>query len=515
VSADARGTAPAEASRQSRDAAALILGRVLATLSDALLPLVLVRLLAKDEVGLLGGVLLVYQTVALVVASGLPTTLMYYMPGRTLGERRAIALLMARGLFGFGVVASALLLAVGALHALWPGAGAGMLSSMSSATLHGVAGSLALLAAFPLGDLPARMLPNLLVIEGKADSAARFAVARSLGTVLFVLVPAGLGLGIQAVILSYGVFGLLQGAWLWRVLRGLYAGAPKESAPVTFGGALRFAWPLGATDIVGQLNQRFDRYLIAAHFSVAMFAEYHVGAFQIPILTTIAYSVGTAYTPTLTEHLRDGRAREAIAIWRGTITKTSLLVVPLSAVFVIAAEPLVELLFTAKYSNAVPVFRYYALSTAGRVAAFGVVMVAAGKPHFVLRAALCTLICNALLGSLGLWLFGFEGPALGACVAFVPTVAAYCYYIAQATGLRTREIFPVVAYVKVVALAALAALPAMALQHVVSVPPLAEILGVAAVTLSAFTVLGRLTGIVQASDLEFLKQRLGWREGRP
>jgi O-antigen/teichoic acid export membrane protein len=321
-------------------------------------------------------------------------------------------------------------------------------------------------------------------------------------------VPAALGMGIQAVLVSYGVFGVLQGLWLVRELRVLYAGTRKVPAPVTFGQTLRFALPLGATDIVGQLTQRFDRYLVAASFTALMFAEYHVGAFQIPILTTIAYSVGTAYAPTFTDLLREGKSREAIGLWRGTISKTSLVVVPLSLVFAIAADGLIELLFTKSYSQAASVFRFYALATAGRVAAFGAVIVAAGKPRLLLRAAVATLLLQAALSTLGLWLFGFAGPAIGACVAFVPTVVVYCYYIANATGLRLREIFPGAAYFKVVAVAAVAAVPAIWFERRMHLPPGLEVLGVAVIVLSLFMVLGRLSGVVSAADLAFVKERL-------
>lgn len=515
MSSEASG-APASpvASRQSRDASVLVMGRVLSTVSDALLPLIIVRLLGKAEVGVLGSVLLVYQTVALILATGFPAALMYQLPGRALAERRAISTRMAAGLFGFGVVAAALLAGTGALTLFAPELTQRLFSSGGPALAQGGLAYLFLLAAFPLGDLPARMLPNLLVIEGHAGMAARFAIAKSIGNALFVLVPASLGLGIHAVIVSYSVFGVAQGFVLLYFLRALYAGAPVQPPPVSFAETVRFALPLGATDIVSQLSSRLDRYLVAASFSAAMFAEYHVGAFQIPILTTVAYSIGTAYTPTFTQLLRAGKAREAIAIWRGTIEKTSLIVVPCSAIFVIAAEPLMELLFTKSYSHAASVFRWYALVTAGRVAAFGSVIVAAGKPRLVLRAGLVTLAANAVLSYGGLQLFGFEGPAVGTCIAFIPTVIAYCHYIARATGLQTREIFPGLAYLKVLVVGAVSALPALAFERLVAGPPALMILGVAVLVLSVFTLLGRSLGLISTADLTFLKQRLWPRRAR-
>jgi O-antigen/teichoic acid export membrane protein len=496
----------ARASR-SRDAGVLVMGRVLATASDALLPLVMVRLLGKAEVGVLGSVILLYQTVAIVLATDLPTALMYYLPGRPGAERRAIAWQMAYGLLFFGVVAGALLLATGMLPALAPRLYARLFSSEGPALVRGGLEYLCLLSLFPLGDLPARMLPNLLVIESRSEAAARFAVIKSVGNALFVLVPASLGMGIRSVILSYSVFGLIQGGVLVYFLRVLYAGELRIRAPVTFPTALRFALPLGVTDILAQLNGRLDRYLISATFTAAVFAEYHVGAFQIPILGTIAYSVGTAYTPLFTELIQAGKAREAIDAWRASIPKVALVVVPCSLVFVIGAEEFVTLLFTKEYLRAAGVFRWYALLTLGRAAAFGSLIVAAGRPQLLLRAALGSLLANALLSGLGLSIFGFEGPAVGTALALVPTTAVYCYYIARATGLRVGSIYPLAAHGRVVLLGAVAGVPALLFKCFVTLPAALELIVIALLMLGTFTALGLATRQIAREDLRYVR---GW-----
>jgi O-antigen/teichoic acid export membrane protein len=506
MSAEA-GSTEVHASR-SRDAGVLVMGRVLATASDALLPLVLVRLLGKADVGVLGSVLLLYQTVAIVLATDLPTALMYYLPGRPAVERRAIAWQMAYGLFGFGVVTGGLLLITGLLPSWAPALHARLFDNQGSALLRSGVNYLSLLALFPLGDLPARMLPNLLVIEGRSDAAARFAVIKSVGNALFVLVPAGLGLGIRSVIMAYSVFGLMQGAILVYFLRVLYVGAQRRATPITFLTAFRFALPLGVTDIVAQFNSRLDRYLISASYSVAVFAEYQVGAFQIPIVGTIAYSVGTAYMPHFTQLLQAGKAREAIDAWRVSIPKVALIVVPCSLVFVVGAEEVVSLLFTPAYLRAAGVFRWYALLTMLRAAAFGSVIIAAGKPQLLLRAAILALLANAVLSSTGLWLFGFEGPAMGTALALLPNIACYCYYIAKATGLPVASIYPVAAHGKILLLGVVAALPALLIKIYLHLPMVWSLSITTLLILGGFLGLGLASGQITRDDVRYVRRWL-------
>ena len=494
---------PAE---RARDAGVLVFGRLIATLSDALLPLVIVRLLGKADVGVLTSVLLLYNTVALILSTGFPAALLYHLAGKPIAQRRAISVQISLGLLGFGVAAGLAIGSSGLLHVFAPGLAARLFDNDSAALVHGGFGYLFLLSAFPLGDLPARMAPNLLVAESRTDLAARYAIARSIGNALFVLVPASAGWGIAAVLISYSAFGLLQGAALWFFVQVLYRGAPRERSPIRFGEIVRFALPLGMTDIVSMLSGRLDRYVISIGFAVSAFAEYQAGAFQIPILTTIAYTVGTVYAPEMTQLIAAGRKREALDIWRGSIAKVALVVVPIAAVFAVGAEEVVHVLFTASYMRAAPVFRCYALMTMGRVAAFGIVVVSAGKPGLVLRAALFTLVANLALSIPGLYLFGFVGPAIGSLAAFVPMIVIYCYYISRALELRFDEIFPLGAYLKILALTAVAAVPAVALKLTLHLPPAAMVGVIALSLLGTYLALGLATGRITRADLQYARR---------
>jgi len=496
----------------SHAAGVLVLGNVLATLADIVVPLVVVRLLGKADVAALTALLFIYNTVALVVATGFPQAVMYHLPGRPLPERAAVARTIAGTLFGLGVAAALLLLVIG--HH-----GRALVAAISPVDEGSVVdlGPLMVIALLPLGDLPGRLLPNLLVAENRPRAAATYGVFRSLGLSVCTLLPIALGGTAWTVAWCLVLVGMAQGVWVLASLRSLYRRAPRVPSPIPLREMVRFGLPLGLTDIVAVLNNGLDRFLILLMFTDVVFAEYQAGAWQIPIVTRVPYVVGTAMAPQLAEMFRSGRARAAIELWQASIEKVSLIVVPVALVFVVAAEEVVEILFTAEYAGAAPVLRWYSILTMGRVAAFGVVIVAAGRPAFVFQASVLSLLANATLSVPLLVLLGVVGPAMGTTLAFVPIVAFYTWSIARASELPMREILPLRAYARVVAVGLCGVAVALVWKLGMDGSAAFMLGGQALLLLSTFAAVGTATGLVTRDDWRYVWRwlKLESLSGRP
>jgi O-antigen/teichoic acid export membrane protein len=480
----------------ARQAGLLVLGSSLASVASIAVTLLVVRLLGKADVGTLMALVLIYDTLALVVTAGFPQTLLYHLPAKSLPERRAVAWRITTTLMMLGAGASVLLV----LGGLFGGRALSLFGSRDPVDL----GPLLLFAILPVLDIPARVLPNMLVAEGRARAVTALSVVKSLGQSAAILVPIALGYGVWTVVGCYVVVGLLNGSLLFVFLRILYGRAERVAAPVGHKELFRFAIPLGTTDVVSLLNSSFDRYLILLAFPAAGFATYQAGAWQIPIITYIPYAVGTAFMPRLVEHFKAGRSREALAIWQRSIGKVALLVLPVTMVFIVAAEELVELLFTDRYLDAAPIFRFYATLGLLRVAAYGSVVVAAGQPRYVLLAALLSLGSNVALSIPLLALIGFVGPAMATAVAFVPTVVFYCWCIGRAAGVPLREVFPLGSYARIFAIAALAASVALAFKLTTDLGPAPSLLIEALIVLGVYAAVGTALKVIARDDWEFV-----------
>jgi O-antigen/teichoic acid export membrane protein len=492
----------ADARHPAKQAGALVLGTTLATISSALLPLLLVRLLGKAHLAELMALLLIYETVALILTLGFPQTLMYHISDRPAPERRAIAVRIGWLTAGLGALAALMAAALGATGNALPGT----LASNNDARISLY--PLLILAPSLIFELPSRIVPNLLIAEQRAPQASALAVVRTIALTLATLVPVSLGQSIWVVVAWYAGCRALLGLSLPWAIRSCFRGVEAIRCPIAPREMFRFALPLGATDMVALLNQQFDRWLILLSFPAAAFADYQAGAWQVPVISTIAYSVGAAYMPTLVAAFGRGAPLEALATWRATILKVSLIVLPVTMAFVVGARELMELLFTKDYLNAAPIFQLYSVLTLGRVAAFGSVIVAAGRPRYVLQAALLSLTANVAFAIPLTMAIGFIGPALAAVLAFIPTVVFYVWSIGRAAGVPTGHVFPLLGYLRVLLLACLAGAAAYVLKEQLPEGAGLRLLVTVAVTLLVFLVAGLASGTLERADLRFARDWL-------
>ncbi len=508
--------APPERKSEAEQAGVLIWGKIAAKFSEGLAPLLIVRMLGEADVGAFAALMLIYETVLVLLTAGMPRAALYFLADRDLADRRATVVRMSRFMLGLGAAAGVVLALVGwfgndALQVLgdWMVATFGTERS-DEPSLGPEFAYLPLLGLYALVDVPTRLLPNVLLAEGRARASAGVGVIRSLGMVCALLIPAALGFGVLGIMAGTVLFGFVYAGFALAWLAPLYAAVPVAERGV-IGRNLpglreltRYAISLGITDIVARLNTSLDMWLIVLFFTATDVAHYKSGAWQIPIITTVAFSVGDVYLPRFAKLFQEGKGREAIAIWRESIAKVSLIVVPVALVFVVGAEEFCELAFTAAYLPGAPVFRCYCLLTMARVAVFGNVMLAAGKPEYVLRSAGFSLVANLVISVPLVFALGFIGPALGTVIAFVPTVFAYCWFIAKASGVRVGETFPGWAYFRVVLACAPLAGVALAFKLLVSWHPALMFVIEALILLVGYSLFATAIGLITREDWRFV-----------
>lgn len=502
--------------KEATQAGMLTWAKIAASISEVLLPIIVVRFLRVEEVGAIVALLLIYRTLATVLAGGFPRAVLYFLAEGSLGQRRAtIRRLNLIMVFLAGCLALSLLLvaSIGEGVLRWIEEQFGGRGSIDSFGVTEILRCLPLMALYAFMDLPVRLLPETLIAEGRPRAAALYAVAISAGSALVVLIPVLCGHGVGGVAVGHLVLGALLLTW-HIVLMGEIYGAASASGGASYKRLTSYSFPLGVTAVVDTVLTSLDLWLVMLFLSIQEVAYYKSGAWQLPVVSSLAMVVGAVFLPRFTRMFNNGERREALAIWRHSARKLALVVVPVAMAIFVTAEELIAVLFTASYVDAAPVFRCYCILAIVRVADFGSLLIAAGKPGYVLRSTAWALAINFAVSCSLVVLMGYVGPAIGTASTVVPMLLASSFYVAKAWGVNISQIFPLYAYLRVVATAGLPAMIAYWIKAVTDHSPFATIALTWLVVFGGFAAIGSLSGLIVRSDWRFARSWLSFKAFR-
>ncbi|HEY3352219.1 MAG TPA: oligosaccharide flippase family protein [Polyangia bacterium] len=496
--AHAQAQAEAHDRRLGDKAGVVVASKVVIALATVGMVLAIPRLLPKEEVGVLNFLLMLYEIVAGVGVFGIPNGLLYFMPQLSPPRRKAFVRLTTLLLLGLGL------------------AGAGVLMGLGDLIIGSFRPSphryLPLIALYIVLDLPTLALPNLLISVDRAPLAARLNMVSVLIQVGGLLTPLWLHLPLTTVLLIFCASAAVRLALYLAVSAWLHAGVAAAGLREHVQPLLRFAVPLGFSSAMGLLNQQIDKYLIAMSFAAAAFADYAMGARELPIVSVLPYTVATVLMPTFVEHWLGQRPAELLRVWHGSILKVGLVMMPLCVVFFVAAEAYVTLLFTGGYIRAAGPMRIYLLLLPLRVTSYGVILQSLGDTRTVLEAATLGVVLNALGSIAGIAFLGFLGPSVAAVAVQFFVTFWMLMRIRQRLGISVRALFPWAAYLRVIAVALACAPVAWLIVRLCSFSAGLALGASFAGYAAAYVTVGSLCGIISAADRAWLVEKLRfWR----
>lgn len=120
---------------------------------------------------------------------------------------------------------------------------------------------------------------------------------------------------------------------------------------------MAYALPFGLSVLlyVGQTD--IHNYFVSHSFSAAEFAIYSVGCFQLPLITLLYESVGAVMIPRMSQMQDEGRKREMLEMTVNATQRLAFVYFPLFAFLMIVASEFITTLFTKEYSASATIFR--------------------------------------------------------------------------------------------------------------------------------------------------------------
>ena len=460
------------------------------------MPMVLARMLERQDYGTYQQLLLVANAATALMVLGLPTSVYYFQYHLPARQRPALA------------VQTSLLLALsGALTAAALAAGAGRIATAFGNPQLGAL--LGWFAAYTGLYIAGEHFVHLLVARDRYRLAVGFETGETVVRVLFLLSPLWFGLGLRGVVIATVAYAAsrlaVRSLLLWRDRGPAPPGGWRQAS--FLGAQLAYSLPIAGAALVAMVGGIFGRAIVASHFTPVDYAIYAVGALEIPLDAIFQASVANVLRASLPALVRDGRLEEVAKLLRESVRKLSIVVLP-SFVFLFAYAPeFITALFTQRYSQSVDVFRIYLLLVPLNMFILSLVPQVFGRTRTNLHVLLFTTAVNIGLTLALFEVVGFYGPAMATVAAQYVQTAVYLFVALRLVGAGPARLLPLFDLLRVLVVAACAAAVARAAGAPFQVPIL-DLALAGSVFSAAFLAIGALARVFTAEDRRLARRWL-------
>lgn len=408
----------------------LAVSKILATVFNIVLFVILSYTFSREDYGQFRQVWLINRALALEIFTlGIPLSIFYFLPRLTADQRAGFVLQSVVMLTVAGLVVTAGIFVF-----------AGPLAQLFNSP--GLADLLRLFCLFPLLTLPTLAAEGVLVSLNQTRAFAVFTILERVMLFAVAVVAVVLYQSIPAVLVAIIGFAVLRFVAAMGLLRYALRDTPRGRRVVGIVDQIRFALPISASGVVNILNVELDKLVITAYFSVAQFARYTNGAFDIPLVGTVASAVNSVMMPEFSRAHNEGRVADVIGLWNSTIVRVGLLFIPLMGFLFFFATDFITLVFSDKYADSAIIFQIYLVAMVPKIVWYGPILVALGYPKEPLIGSSIALVSNLLLNVLLIQWIGFTGPAYATVATTFVLVGYYLSRLKTVLALRVRDVFP-------------------------------------------------------------------------
>lgn len=118
-----------------------------------------------------------------------------------------------------------------------------------------------------------------------------------------------------------------------------------------------YALPFGLAGLLYIVQTDVHNYFVGYRFSAAEYAIYAYGCFELPLIAMLYESISAVMIPRMSELQAQNKKREMLLMTVAAMQKLALAYFPFFVFLSIAAEEFITTLFTKNYAASVPIFR--------------------------------------------------------------------------------------------------------------------------------------------------------------
>jgi O-antigen/teichoic acid export membrane protein len=405
--------------------------QVIGSILQIAMGMFMVRYLSKYEYGTFRQIMLLSVLASSTIAIGIPQSLPYFIPrASTPSARKQLALQV------FGVLAVLGLLGATVLYVFRFQIG----GAFHNARLAEMAGIWCLYFLFLM---PSKCAEETLIAVGAITSASILNMATILtefvvvvgtlvltGRLMFVLV-AMLGL--------YGLRLLVEIA----ILLSLDGGRPKLMDWPSLKKQVTYSLPLGVSVLTGMFRSYTDKLLVSLLYSPETFAIFARGAFELPLVKILPYTLGGLIIPKISAHHKAGNISKIVFLWQEKARTVALVFFPLFVFSFVFAEKIITVLFTPEYADSTLIFRIYLCLLPFRIVQYRAILQGIGHTKPIMSATWVSLGATVLLSVAFQRVFGISGPALAMVMGELVGAGFMLWRSKVALGVTWPDLIPV------------------------------------------------------------------------
>lgn len=469
----------------------LTLGRLVSYAVMFIVPLVNVRTMSKDEYGYYRQFWLLFETISPILVLGFPRSLLYYLPRVESREERS-AILTQTTLF----------LAVGSFVAM-------VIYATMAGTLGEGLGATARafywrLSFFTLFMVVSDYMEVVFVAQGQPVAQSVYhASVWGLQAVVVIVVSWVWG-DVSSVIWGLALFAMAKFLFAIFYSHSRYGFSLRSVSWRSLREQASFAVPVGLTGIAVTLVSQTDKFVVSRYLGREAFADYSVGAFQLPLVNVLQMSVTNITFPLLAHYHKVGRFDAMAELTRRTLLKTSVLFLPAFVFLEVTARPFITILFTDEYEAATPIFMVYMVLFLRTSVETGSIVQVFNRTPFLLASFIIGFLVNVPLGIAMVHWVGPIGVAIATLLTMTSISAAALWYSARLLNVPISALFPAGKLFKRFLVAAAPGVVMWVIYLKFPVTRFYELIAAGIIYMAIYALLCAVTKLVSVDDLKSL-----------
>jgi O-antigen/teichoic acid export membrane protein len=487
-------------------AGVVVFARIITTVIDLAIVIATIQILSKTDFAIIGYLLMVHEVARNLATLGFPESIFYFFERVSGSAKRGFTAQTTSILLVTGFVAGAFVLIISYFAPQ-------LLSEWDPLNVQTVSDLLPWMGLLAILEIPTWPVTNVLLALDRQRDSAWYEMTTSLLSFGCLVVPLALGYGLEIAVYGLVIYGVIRfvGSFIWLHL--VLPEGRLSDTDIPLKKQFNFALPLGFSSLTNKLNRYVDKFVVSILLPATAYAEYTIGAQEVPIIRVIPFAVGSVLISRYVSLQLESKKEELLELWYKGVEKVSLLVVPLTILSIIIAPDLISLIAESEgtdYSNAVLPFQIYNLIVLVRVTHYGSILQAFGDTKGVFYMSLNLVAANIILSvPFTIW-FGIVGTALSTFIANIYNWLVLLRRIGGHMELPFYKVLPFPFYFSVLGISVLVAIPAWFVRwaYIRDESVLLGLTIASAIFLISFAVVGTMLKVITPDDWQKLKNWL-------